>query len=229
MPTLTRHSKGAKDLFNVHLLILTPILKKAKIYKGVTLPKIPSKNIHTITHILTILSDNFMAAPLLFDIKNLSTENASMKHLIDMFSMLGETLVTHDVDKTLKRSAGITYKEVSLTFADSQTVTFSIKQTGDIWKVKINNKQIALTNQDAHKPEAVVQEIAKKIKAGRSAYQKANAAKTKASDVVAAAKQSGLKNTQKIRVAALKEQVIALDNSIAETQKLKAELEAELA
>ena len=77
-----------------------------------------------------------MNTPLLFDIKNLSTEAESMKRLIDMFSMLGETLVNHDVEKTLKRSAGITYKNVDLTFADSQTVTFSIKNTGDIGKLK---------------------------------------------------------------------------------------------
>jgi len=169
-----------------------------------------------------------MNTPLLFDIKNLSTEAESMKRLIAMFAMLGETLVNHDVDKTLKRSAGITYKDLSLTFVDSQTVTFSIKQTGDIWKVKLNNKQIALRNQDAHKPEAVIQEIAQKIKAGRSAYQKALSAKTKADEVVQSVKQAGLKNTQKIRVAALQEQVSALDNSIVEAQKVKAALEAEL-
>jgi len=170
-----------------------------------------------------------MNTPLLFDIKDLTTEAESMKNLIKMFSMLGETLVSHDVDKTLKRSAGITYKEVSLTFADSQTVTLSIKQTGDIWKVKVNNKQIALRNQDAHKPEAVVQEIAQKIKAGRTAYQKAEAAKVKADEVVQSVKQAGLKNTQKMRVAALTEQVKALVDVINETLKIKAGLETELA
>lgn len=170
-----------------------------------------------------------MNTPLLFDIKNLSTEAESMKRLIDMFSMLGETLVSHDVEKTLKRSAGITYKNVDLTFADSQTVTFSIKQTGDIWQVKVNNKLTPLRNQDAHKPEAVVQEIAQKIKAGRTAYQKAQAATTKAEEVVQSVKQAGLRNTQKMRVAALQEQVNALENAIVETQKLKDELVAELA
>jgi len=170
-----------------------------------------------------------MNTPLLFDIKDLTTEAESMKNLIKMFSMLGETLVSHDVDKTLKRSAGITYKEVTLGFADSQTVTLSIKQTGDIWKVKVNNKQIALRNQDAHKPEAVVQEIAQKIKAGRTAYQKAQAAKTKADEVVQSVKQAGLKNTQKMRVAALTEQVKALVDVINETLKIKAGLETELA
>lgn len=167
--------------------------------------------------------------PLLFDIKNLSTEAESMKRMIDMFSMLGETLVNHDVEKTLKRSAGITYKNVDLTFADSQTVTFSIKNTGDIWQVKVNNKLTPLRNQDARKPEAVVQEIAQKIKAGRTAYQKAQAAKVKADDVVKSAKSSGLKNTQKMRVASLEEQVTAIDALIAERSAYKAQLQAELA
>ena len=90
------------------------------------------------------------------------------------------------------------------------------------------NKLTPLRNQDAHKPEAVVQEIAQKIKAGRTAYQKAQAAKTKADEVVQSVKQAGLKNTQKIRVAALQEQVVALQDAIVETQKVKAELESEL-
>lgn len=169
------------------------------------------------------------ATPLLFDIKNLSTEAESMKRLIELFSALGEKLVSHDVGKALKRTAGISYKEVALTFADSQTVTLLIKQTGDIFKVKINGKEAALRNQDAHKPEAVIQEIAQRIKSSRTAYQKALAAKTKADDVAQAAKSSGLKNTQKIRVSALQEQVNSLDALIAERQQYKAQLEAELA
>lgn len=173
-----------------------------------------------------------MNTPLLFDIKNLSTEADSLKRLIDMFAMLGETLVNHDIDKNLKISdvdENFSYKNVNLTFADSQTVTFSIKQTGDIWQVKLNNKLIALRNQDAHKPEAVVQEISQKIKAGRTAYQKALAKKVNATEVVQSAKQAGLKNTQKMRVASLEEQLKAIENVIVERTAYKTQLEAELA
>lgn len=173
-----------------------------------------------------------MNTPLLFDIKNLSTEADSLKRLIDMFAMLGETLVNHDIDKNLKTSdvdENFKYKNVRLTFADSQTVTFSIKQTGDIFKVKLNNKLIALRNQDAHKPEAVVQEIAQKIKAGRTAYQKALAKKVNATEVVQSVKQAGLKNTQKMRVASLEEQLKAIEALIVERTAYKTQLEAELA
>jgi O6-methylguanine-DNA--protein-cysteine methyltransferase len=173
-----------------------------------------------------------MNTPLLFDIKNLSTEADSLKRLIDMFVMLGETLVTHDIDKNLKISdvdENFKYKNVRLTFADSQTVTFSIKQTGDIWQVKLNNKRIALRNQDAHKPEAVVQEIAQKIKAGRTAYQQALAKKVNATEVVQSVKQAGLKNTQKMRVASLEEQLKAIEALIVERTAYKTQLEAELA
>ena len=173
-----------------------------------------------------------MNTPLLFDIKNLSTEADSLKRLIDMFAMLGETLVNHDIDKNLKISdvdENFKYKNVRLTFADSQTVTFAIKQTGDIWQVKLNNKRIALRNQDAHKPEAVVQEIAQKIKAGRTAYQKALAKKVNATEVVQSVKQAGLKNTQKMRVASLEEQLKAIENVIVERSAYKTQLEAELA
>ena len=173
-----------------------------------------------------------MNTPLLFDIKNLSTEADSLKRLIDMFAMLGETLVNHDIDKNLKLSdvdENFKYKNVRLTFADSQTVTFAIKQTGDIWQVKLNNKRIALRNQDAHKPEAVVQEIAQKIKAGRTAYQQALAKKVNATEVVQSVKQAGLKNTQKMRVASLEEQLKAIEALIVERTAYKTQLEAELA
>jgi len=173
-----------------------------------------------------------MNTPLLFDIKNLSTEADSLKRLIDMFAMLGETLVNHDIDKNLKLSdvdENFKYKNVRLTFADSQTVTFAIKQTGDIWQVKLNNKRIALRNQDAHKPEAVIQEIAQKIKAGRTAYQKALAKKVNATEVVQSVKQAGLKNTQKMRVASLEEQLKAIEALIVERTAYKTQLEAELA
>lgn len=41
-----------------------------------------------------------------------------------------------DVSK-MKRSAGINYKELLLTSSDSQQVQFSVKATGDIFKVKL--------------------------------------------------------------------------------------------
>ena len=169
-----------------------------------------------------------MTTPLLFDIKNLSTEAASMKRLVELFAQHGESLVSHDVGTALKRTAGISYKEVTLTFADSQTVMLSIKQTGDIWKVKVNNKETPLRNQDAHKPEAVVQELVQKVQKGRTAAQKAKAATVTAQEVVNSAKAAGLKNTQKSRVAALQTQVEALDAAIAEAQKQKEALEAEI-
>ena len=169
-----------------------------------------------------------MNTPLLFDIKDLSTEASSMKRLVALFAQLGETSVTQDVGTTLKRTAGMTYKEVTLTFADSQTVLFAIKQTGDIWKVKINNKETPLRNQDAHKPEAVVQEIVQKIKAGRTAFQAAKAKALTAQEATNTAKAAGLKSTQKIRVAALKSQATTLDDAITEAQKHKAALEAEV-
>lgn len=167
-------------------------------------------------------------APLLFDIKDLSAEADSMKRLTDLFSKLGESLVSHDVSPVLKRTSGVSYKEVNLTFADSQTVTLAIKQTGDIWKVKINNKETPLRHQDAHKPDDVVQELVQKIKAGRSAYQKKIAAAVNAGDVAQAAKTVGLKNTQANRITALEAHDTALDQAIDEANKRKAELVAEV-
>jgi hypothetical protein len=106
---------------------------------------------------------------LLFDFENLKPDGKGIKEIIKYFTRAGVTVIENNVGGT-KRTSGITYKEVTLTMNDSQTVTLKVKQTGDIFQALVNGKLMAIKNQDAH-PQAIG-EIAKALDAGRAAFQK---------------------------------------------------------
>ena len=79
-----------------------------------------------------------------------------------------------DIPSALKRSSGVTYREMALTFADSQTVVLRIKQSGDIFQVLLNGKVLPIKNQDDH--VKAIAEIVQAMDAGRSKFQKILAA-----------------------------------------------------
>jgi hypothetical protein len=108
---------------------------------------------------------------LLFEFENMGEQSRKMKELIRAFSRAGANVVSSDVAKTTARRAGVTFRNVSLTFADGQRVVLAVKSTGDVFEVRVNDKVTPIKNQDDHS-KAVV-EIAAKMDAGRSAFQKA--------------------------------------------------------
>lgn len=69
-----------------------------------------------------------------------------------------------------KRTSGISYRELTLTFSDSQTVLLRVKQSGDIYQVMLNGKALPIAHQDDH-PRAV-REIVDALDAKRAAFQK---------------------------------------------------------
>jgi Asp-tRNA(Asn)/Glu-tRNA(Gln) amidotransferase A subunit family amidase len=109
-------------------------------------------------------------ANLLFTFEDLSNKDKAVKQALKYFSRAGANVVSNDVDPKIKRTSGISYREMSLTFADSQIVTLRIKQSGDIYEVKLNGKVIPIKNQDDH--VKAVAEIVQKMDAGRTAFQK---------------------------------------------------------
>jgi hypothetical protein len=131
------------------------------------------------------------------------------------FNRACASVVQSDVGASVKRSSGISYRELDLTFADSQRVTVRIKQSGDIFQVLLNGTLLAIRNQDDH--VQAIGEIAKAMDAGRAKFQKK----------LAAAK---VKTPPGIRTAAPKlEQVLiekrdSLKSAIAETREQIAKL-----
>ena len=69
--------------------------------------------------------------------------------------------------------SGVPYREMLLTFADSQVVIFSIKQTGDICQVKLNGKIVPLKHLDDQ--AAAIGEVVNMMDSGRSKFQAAMA------------------------------------------------------
>lgn len=111
---------------------------------------------------------------LLFSFEDLTVKDKAAKQAIRYFSRAGANVVQQDIPSALKRSSGVTYREMALTFADSQTVVLRIKQSGDIFQVLLNGKVLPIKNQDDH--VKAIAEVVQAMDAGRSKFQKILAA-----------------------------------------------------
>jgi len=107
---------------------------------------------------------------LVFDFKEMSVKDKALKQVNKYFSRAGANVVNQDISPKVKRSSGIGFRELLLTFADNQTVLFRIKDPGDIYQVLINKRLTPIKNQDDH--IAAIGEIVGKLDAGRTAFQK---------------------------------------------------------
>ncbi|MCM1128946.1 MAG: hypothetical protein NC211_03580 [Alistipes senegalensis] len=110
---------------------------------------------------------------LLFSFEDLSDKDKAFKKVQNYFKRGGANIISHDIPPKIKRSAGVSYREMFFTFADSQQVTLRIKQTGDIFQVQLNGKVLPITNQDDH--AKAIAEIVKAMEAGRAKFQKKQA------------------------------------------------------
>ena len=112
---------------------------------------------------------------LLFSFEELGVRSdAAARKVAGQFGRAGAPVVQTDVSPRLMRSSGVTYREIRLTHADSQTTTLRVKQTGDVFQVLLNGKVLPIANQDDH--GKAISEVVKALDAGRTAYQKILAA-----------------------------------------------------
>ena len=108
---------------------------------------------------------------LLFSFEDLGTKSdKGLTKLKQYFTRAGTPVVTAEPSVSTSRSSGISYRELSLTFGDSQRVTLRIKQTGDVYQVLLNSKLTPMKAQDDH--IKAVAEIAQKLKDGSAKFQK---------------------------------------------------------
>ena len=113
----------------------------------------------------------------LFSWEAIATEKGAakaIKDIVDVFEKAGNGVVPEDaasqsadLTKT-KTESGVKYRELTVHFKDSQSVTLRFNETGDIYKVKINGKETPIASQDDHK--AAINEIVGKLNKGRPAY-----------------------------------------------------------
>lgn len=111
---------------------------------------------------------------LIFDFNKLASGDSAPKQAMRYFSRAGANVVQYDAPPVIKRSSGITYREMTLTFADSQQVVLRIKQSGDIFQVLLNGQMLPIKNQDNH--VTAIAEIVQAMDAGRSRFQEKLAA-----------------------------------------------------
>lgn len=155
----------------------------------------------------------------LFEYAEIGGGKGAEKKLAQAFSRAGAEVVSTGTDGKTKRTAGVSFKSLMLTFADGQTIEALVKQTGDIYQVKLNGKLIPLKAPDDHKES--VKQLVTLLDSGRAKFQAA-LAKTKV------ALPAGTKSKAVDMSAQLKAQVEALDTQIAEATTKRDALKAEL-
>src|SRR5690606_765225 len=106
---------------------------------------------------------------LLINFDDLKPNNKALKNLVKAFTRAGAPVATIDADGRAKRTAGVTYREVILTFVDNQKITLFFKQTGDIFQVKLNGSVVPLKNQGDQ--VKAVSELVQLLDAGRAKFQ----------------------------------------------------------
>lgn len=115
-----------------------------------------------------------MAKQLLFSFADMTSRDKPVRELTRMFKRAGIDVAQIEVDPTIRRTSGVSYRQVFLTFVDNQQVAINIKQTGDIYQVLVNKKPLPLRNPDDH--IKAVAEVVKALDSGRAAYQRKLAA-----------------------------------------------------
>lgn len=113
-------------------------------------------------------------ANLLFTFEDMSQKDKATKGLMRYFQRAGLKVAQAETNPSTKRSSGVSYREMTLTFADSQKVLLRVKQTGDIYQILVNGKVLPLKYPDDH--IKAVAELVKAMDSGRAAFQKKMAA-----------------------------------------------------
>lgn len=112
---------------------------------------------------------------LLIDYEQLATNAASaMRRVTQMLTRAGLQLVDVASDGKARRIAGVSFREVVLTFVDSQSLTLRVKATGDVYEVRLNGKVVPMREQND--PVKAVGELVKMLDANRERHQKRLAA-----------------------------------------------------
>jgi hypothetical protein len=147
---------------------------------------------------------------LVFNFDELKTnEKTAPKSLLQIIRRAGSTVASSWVDGKTRRENAISFKQIHLVFADSQEAVLRVKQSGDIYQVRLNGRAIPIKHQDDHK-RAVI-ELIDAVDANLSKFQQ-KLAKAKVALPV------GIKSTVTRKEDALKQRLIELDQAISEAQ-----------
>lgn len=148
----------------------------------------------------------------------------TLNTLITAFKKHGVSIVkgSANISQT-KRSSGISFKELTLTTTDSQLIQFSIKQSGDIFKVKVSAlsgkadalKEMPIKHQSDH--ELAIKEIADRLIKDRKPFQ-AKLVKLAENDITPTLKDKMKVANRKIEQL-LQDEIEQLDEALADADK----------
>lgn len=99
---------------------------------------------------------------------------SAMRRVLSLFARAGLKVIDVAADGKTQRTAGVSFREVGLTFADSQKLALRVKATGDVYEVRINDRKVPVSAQSD--PARAVAELVKMLDTGRARFQKRLAA-----------------------------------------------------
>lgn len=137
------------------------------------------------------------------------------KKLLNAFKHAGAQIVASWVEGKIKRENGVSYRQICLVFADSQQITLRVKQTGDVFQVRLNKKVMALKEQNDIK-QAII-EIIKLVDQNTRKFQRTLTQKR-------ISLPSGMKSTIKRKEIVLAEREKELDQRIEEAKAMVSSL-----
>jgi hypothetical protein len=142
-----------------------------------------------------------------------------MKDLKQAFARTGTFVVTAESDNKVRKSVGIKYKTLFLSFSDGQKVSLDAKEGGDVFSVRVNNRVVPIKNHDNLKK--AILEIINVMDKGRKRFQAAQAR-------VKVELPKGLKTTARKKIDVLTDRHAELDIQIAEATEKRDALRKEL-
>jgi len=142
-----------------------------------------------------------------------------MKELKQAFARAGTFVVTAESDNKVKKSVGVEYKTLNMSFNDGQKVSMDAKKGGDVFSVRVNNRVLPIKNHDNILKAAL--EIINAMDKGRKRFQATQARKK-------VELPKGMKSTTRKKIDILTEKNTELDIQITEATQRRDELKTEL-
>jgi hypothetical protein len=110
---------------------------------------------------------------LAFNFDNPSSKDKAVKEVVKNLERYGLKVIASEFDAKTTKRAGVSFRYLNLTFGDGQKAALGIKETGDVFEIKINGKAVPITNQDDHAD--ALKELADQVDRRRAAFQRAMA------------------------------------------------------
>lgn len=164
-----------------------------------------------------------------FSLANLSETTPLIATLKKALAKATGQAVAYSTIQKVKRVSGESTKDVDFGLENGQKVTFVIRQSGDVVRVKVNDKDLPMAGDldTSYKPSfnAAMDEIGTKIRSGQTAFEK-NMAKEKVI-IPRTASQRAASVTQQIKQKVDEE--AGIDAEILKATNLNTQLKAQLA